>query len=173
MGNSLDSENPSMDTVKQKILKGPGAAERSELVQKAQSLWGKLMSGQEYDKEMCKDITKQKERIGGDWAIAHVVFSREIRDMMREIFGPDLIFIVLTMSKEEKKKRLMNRHDGDLQFVELMESFEKIMEDNDDKSVPEPNTITLTVTGEMTRKQVVEEVQKQIEEMEDNQIKLL
>jgi len=179
--NSLDSENPSMDTVKQKILKGPGAAERSELVQKAQSLWGKLMSGQEYDKElfknyykeMCKDITKQKERIGGDWAIAHVVFSREIRDMMREIFGPDLIFIVLTMSKEEKKKRLMNRHDGDLQFVELMESFEKIMEDNDDKSVPEPNTITLTVTGEMTRKQVVEEVQKQIEEMEDNQIKLL
>ena len=47
------------------------------------------------------------------------------------------------------------------------------MEDNDDKSVPEPNTITLTVTGEMTRKQVVEEVQKQIEEMEDNQIKLL
>ena len=29
--NSLDSENPSMDTVKQKILKGPGAAERSEL----------------------------------------------------------------------------------------------------------------------------------------------
>merc|ERR1719300_1793006 len=111
--------------------------------------------------------------IGGDWAIAHVVFSREIRDMMREIFGPDLIFIVLTMSKEEKKKRLMNRHDGDLQFVELMESFEKIMEDNDDKSVPEPNTITLTVTGEMTRKQVVEEVQKQIEEMEDNQIKFL
>jgi len=179
--NSLDSENPSMDTVKQKILKGPGAAERSELVQKAQSLWGKLMSGQEYDKElfknyykeMCKDITKQKERIGGDWAIAHVVFSREIRDMMREIFGPDLIFIVLTMSKEEKKKRLMNRHDGDLQFVELMESFEKIMEDNDDKSVPEPNTITVTVTGEMTRKQVVEEVQKQIKEMQDNQIKLL
>ena len=61
------------------------------IVQKAQSLWGKLMSGQEYDKElfknyykeMCKDITKQKERIGGDWAIAHVVFSREIRDMMR------------------------------------------------------------------------------------------
>ena len=46
------------------------------------------------------------------------------------------------------------------------------MEDNDDKSVPEPNTITVTVTGEMTRKQVVEEVQKQIKEMEDNQIRL-
>ena len=29
--NSLDSENPSMETAKQKILKGPGAAERSAL----------------------------------------------------------------------------------------------------------------------------------------------
>ena len=49
------------------------------------------MAGVEYDKEllkqyytaMCKDIISQKERIGGDWAIAHVVFSREVRDMMR------------------------------------------------------------------------------------------
>ena len=106
--NPLDSENPSVETIKQKVLKGPGAAERSKLgknliwndsqliffhviVQKASTIWGKLMSGQEYDKEvirnyyieMCNDITKQKERIGGDWAIAHVVFSREIRDMMR------------------------------------------------------------------------------------------
>ena len=37
------------------------------------------------------------------------------------MLGPDLIFIVLTMSKEDKNKRLMNRHDGDLQFVEFLE----------------------------------------------------
>merc|ERR1711973_628606 len=169
-----------MGTAMQKILKGPGAAERSAIVKKVQAVWGNLFAGMEYDKElvkqyyteMCKDISTQRERIGGDWAIAHVVFSREIRDMMRKMLGPDLIFIVLTMSKEDKNKRLMNRHDGDLQFVEFLESFEKIMEDNDDKSVPEPNTITVTVTGEMTRKQVVEEVQRQIKEVEDNQIRL-
>ena len=49
------------------------------------------MAGLEYDKDvvneyyaaMCKDIMEQKKRIGGDWAIAHVVFSRDVRDMMR------------------------------------------------------------------------------------------
>merc|ERR1711872_799574 len=97
---------------------------------------------------MCKDISTQRERIGGDWAIAHVVFSRE-------------------------NKRLMERHDGDLKFVETMETFEKIMDANDNKSVPEPNTISVTVTKDMTRKQVVEEVQRLIKAKEDNQIKLL
>ena len=49
------------------------------------------MTGTEYDKDvvndyyaaMCEDIMEQKKRIGGDWAIAHVVFSRDVRDMMR------------------------------------------------------------------------------------------
>jgi len=179
--NSLDYENPSMGTAMQKILKGPGAAERSAIVKKVQAVWGNLFAGMEYDKElvkqyyteMCKDISTQRERIGGDWAIAHVVFSREIRDMMRKIFGPELLFIVLTMSKEDRNKRLMERHDGDLKFVETMETFEKIMDANDNKSVPEPNTISVTVTKDMTRMQVVEEVQRLIKAKEDNQIKLL
>ena len=34
-------------------------------------------------RELTGDIRTQKERIGGHWAVAHVVFSREIRDMMR------------------------------------------------------------------------------------------
>ena len=49
------------------------------------------MAGTGYEKDvihdyytaMCKDIIEQKKRIGGKWAIAHVVFSRDVRDMMR------------------------------------------------------------------------------------------
>ena len=49
------------------------------------------MAGEEYDKqtladyfaELSRDIAAQKQRVGGDWAVATVVFSREIRDMMR------------------------------------------------------------------------------------------
>ena len=49
------------------------------------------MAGKEYDKElvaeyyteMCQDIIKQKKRIGGDWAIAHVVFSMDVKNIMR------------------------------------------------------------------------------------------
>ena len=30
-----------------------------------------------------RDIKKQRERIGGDWAVAHVVLYKEWRDIMR------------------------------------------------------------------------------------------
>ena len=107
------------------------------------------MAGEEYDKqtladyfaELSRDIAAQKQRVGGDWAVATVVFSREIRDMMRsgchvsgcvddlllsrEILGPDLVFIHLKMNKEDQHKRLMERHDGNEEFVQQMEVRER------------------------------------------------
>ena len=93
--------------------------------------WGKVMAGDfdentnkvliEYYGAMCEDIKSLKKRIGGNWAIAHVVFSRIVRDTMREILGPDLTFIHLTMDKEDKLKRLQKRHDGNEQFIAMME----------------------------------------------------
>ena len=60
-------------------------------MKKCNEVWGPLMAGEEYDKqtladyfaELSRDIAAQKQRVGGDWAVATVVFSREIRDMMR------------------------------------------------------------------------------------------
>ena len=37
------------------------------------------------------------------------------------MLGPQLVFINLTMNAEDKKKRLMKRHEGSEQFVKLME----------------------------------------------------
>ena len=34
-------------------------------------------------RELAVDIKTQRERIGGDWAVAHVLIHREIRDMIR------------------------------------------------------------------------------------------
>ena len=51
-------------------------------------------------KEMGKDLVKQKNRLGGDWAIAQAVFSRSQRDLLRKIIGPDLIFIVLNLTTQ-------------------------------------------------------------------------
>ena len=95
--NDLQTDNPSMHQAVQRNLKGPGVKERLTLAKKAQEIWGPLMAGQEYDKqlmrdyytEMVKDIIKQKQRIGGDWAIAHVVWNKEIRDIMRYITHHD------------------------------------------------------------------------------------
>ena len=38
-------------------------------------------------RELAMDIKTQKQRIGGDWAVAHVLINREIRDMMMSVFG--------------------------------------------------------------------------------------
>ena len=65
--------------------------------------------------DMANDISKQRKRIGGDWSIAFAVFSRKQRHIIRKILGPDVIFIVLNLTKECTKKRLAGRHgDGDL-----------------------------------------------------------
>ena len=87
----LDTDNPSMAQVRQKPLRGPGAAERKLLYSVANDCFGAIMAGQQHDKAafltvyeaMAEDIRRERARIGGDWAVANVVISREIRDRMR------------------------------------------------------------------------------------------
>ena len=38
-------------------------------------------------KIMCREISKQKRRLGGDFAVAHAVVTRKSRDLCREV-GP-------------------------------------------------------------------------------------
>ena len=54
-------------------------------------MWGPLMAGQEYDQGvmseyyrlLAEDIATQKKRIGGNWAVATVVFNRADRELIR------------------------------------------------------------------------------------------
>ena len=125
----LDVENPSMASMKQKVLKGPGAKERQEIVQKSGQVFGQIMAQKPYDKELFKehyraianDIKREKARIGGDFAIAHVVFSKDVRDLLREILGPGLIIINLTMSSEDRRKRVLKRHGDNETAADMMD----------------------------------------------------
>ena len=109
---ALDLDNPSMAITKQKKLNGKtlnagcdtavlenifvldsgrGAKERSEVIREVNSEWASMMQGLDFNikavksfyRELAMDIKTQKQRIGGDWAVAHVVINREIRDMIR------------------------------------------------------------------------------------------
>ena len=65
--------------------------ERRDIWKKASAYFGKFLAGGDYDKEiteefygmMCEDIQRERKRIGGNWAIAFVAFSQELRDFIR------------------------------------------------------------------------------------------
>ena len=40
---------------------------------------------------------------------------------IREILGPDLIFVILDMSQEDRRKRVLKRHDGSEGAADLMD----------------------------------------------------
>ena len=131
---ALDEPNPSMAQVNQKNLKGPGMKERQALYDVANGVFSDVLAGKDHDKEeankvysaLAEDIKREKERIGGDWAVAHVVMSREGRDNLRKILGPQLIFILLSMPSEDRRKRILSRHKGDEGSVEMMDVIKKL-----------------------------------------------
>ena len=78
-------------TLKQKPLRGDGMKERAASAKIMQDTVAKILQGQTYDTEefkkfykaMATDILREKNRIGGNWAVAYVILQREIRDCLR------------------------------------------------------------------------------------------
>ena len=44
-----------------------------------------------------------------------------MKSIFREILGPDLVFIILDMSQEDRRKRVLKRHDGSEGAADLMD----------------------------------------------------
>ena len=92
-----------------------------------------IVLGKEHEKEafmkyfraMAIDVKNEKKRIGGNFAIAYVVFSRELRDLIREILGPEVVFVLLRMSPEDLRKRVLARHHGEDGAADFMNVIEK------------------------------------------------
>jgi len=104
---------------------------------------------------MCADILRERKRIGGDWAIATVAFTRALRDHIRSVLGPDLIFVILSMDEEEVRKRVTARHHGEEQASELMEPINKLCEPIGDD---EENAVSIRVTTDMTKEDVLQKI---------------
>ena len=104
---------------------------------------------------MCKDILEEKKRIGGDWVVAHAVPTRALRDHIRGEIGPDLIFVVLNMGKEDHIQRIKKRQGYGENLIEM---FLKAYDVYEPAKEDEPNTIDLSVSKDTTRTGVVEEI---------------
>merc|ERR1719189_3552693 len=101
----------------QKFLKGV-PQERIDAISDAEPAMMAMFDAKEYDFEsvanwytfMCKDIAREQKRIGGDFAVAQAVPTRKLRDHIRKQLGPNLIFVVMHMSKEDQYERVKARH---------------------------------------------------------------
>ena len=103
----------------QKLLKGAGLAQRMEVCMGMSTAYRKMLMDKEFDEEalvkyyefICDDIKRERERIGGDWAVALVVNTRRLRDLVRSRLGPDLTFVVLDIAWEDLEERVTSRWD--------------------------------------------------------------
>jgi len=104
---------------------------------------------------MSKNIVEERKRIGGDWVVSHAVISRAFRDQFRTELGPDCIFVVLNMAKDEQIQRIKDRHgEGSYMnefLIKAYDYYEAVGED-------EPNAIEIWVTKDMSRDDVVEKI---------------
>ena len=112
-------DEPTLAMGNQKPLTGYTKEEVTQ-ISKAEEAFMGMMKGQGFDNfevtldplydYMGMDIARQRTRLGGNMAIAQAVFSRKQRDKLRSLIGPDLVFIVLNMTKECQSKRVRGRH---------------------------------------------------------------
>ena len=117
-----------MAQMTQKVLKGPGAEERKAMLQRT-NLWQDVMAGKDFSTELmlefyehlALDIRREKERIGGDFAIATFILKKEARDLIREILGSDLIIVNLNMSREDRRERVLIRHPGNTAIADNLD----------------------------------------------------
>merc|ERR1719309_127103 len=162
---SPNVENPSMAQISQKPLKGEGIAERREICKKIMEFFDQLIEGKETNKELlktyykaqCDDILQERKRIGGDWAIAAVTLTREVRDLVRANLGTDLLFVILSMNMDDVRKRVKERHHGDDSAVELMAPIHNLCEPIEPD---EDNVVGVTITPEMSKEEVVNKILK-------------
>jgi len=166
----VDVPDPTMAQLKQRPLKGEGLEHRMEVIGKVMREFGLFLKGEEYEKAffdnyytlMCEDIRGEKERIGGDWAIAHCTMTRDMRDFIRTKLGPDFIFVLLEMDLDTTKERLRKRHHGDEQAVEMLAALN---EKCDPAGDGEENVVTVKVTKEMSPQDVIKKTMEIVEKM--------
>ena len=159
----IDVDEPSLSWPKQKPLKGV-SKDRIDAVAKGYKECVKMTKHEDFNKEnvdgfftaMCENIKSEKMRIGGDWVVAFPTPTRSIRDHIKKQLGPDLVFILLNMTKEEQMRRISSRHGDEVNstvewLTGMYDIFEPAHED-------EENVFDVVVTGDMSREDVARSI---------------
>ena len=112
---------------------------------------------QPFLKLMCIEADVQRKRLGGDFAVAYLVQTRESRDLCRQLC-PNLVFITLTLTQTCQKKRLEGRF-GDREVPPFLT---RMFEESEPAGDEEENAYNITITEDMTREEVLNKVLEHI-----------
>ena len=164
----LDADEPSMATMKQKPLKGV-PQDRLDAVKASSKDLIKFATGEDYNSEnleifysaMCKDIKTEKKRMGGNWVIAQAVPSKALRDHIKKQLGPELLFVVLNMKKEDQMKRIQARHGEEGKFTDMLTKLYDLYEP---ATEDEEQATNVFITSDMSKEDVVKKVLKTLQE---------
>ena len=108
---------------------------------------------------MAKNIANHRQRLGCNMAVAQAIYSRKQRETLFKIVGPDLIFVVLNLTKNCIKKRLEERH-GDTLNDTLMGMLMKVADMCEPAGSDEKNAYNVYITEDMTPDDVIEKIQE-------------
>ena len=108
---------------------------------------------------IANDVLMQRKRIGGNWSVAFTVFSRKHRDAIQKILGSDVIFLVMNLTENYTKKRILSRHGEAEPWAEgiskMALAFHKIHEKAEED---EENAYDIMIEENMTPDDVVDKV---------------
>ena len=103
-------------------------------------------------KIMCREVAKQHKRLGGDFAVAHLVMSKKSRDFCRAAC-PNVVFITLALTENCQQKRLEGRHAG-----QNAKPFQKLFQDFEPAGDEEENAYKVMISEDMTKDDVLHKV---------------
>ena len=106
---------------------------------------------------LANHIIKERQRLGGDFVVAQAIFSRKQRKMLQDIIGPDLVFMVMNMSKESQVERLKKRHSDIVPdyFMEFWLQYAKMCEPAGDDEI---NAFNINITAKMSKANAVQKI---------------
>jgi len=146
--------------------------ERTEVCRGTLGGYRKLLKGEKVDDKiwedfyelLCKDILRERKKLGGNWVVTQAVYSRTARDIIRRKMGADLILVVLETEEEDLQIERLARRAAKKERLtadELESSKKKVaglVGHHDTVEEDEPNTFKVVVTGDMTPEDVAKEV---------------
>ena len=140
--------------------------EQIEDVDKGQIMYSDIGSGRKFNVDnakrfydaMAKIVVHERKRLGGDFAIAQAIPTRELRDFVRNICGPDLIFVILVLPKQTALDRLQKRHGDEKLSDARTDMCVKLIDAYESKGENEENSFDIVIDGDMTPDDVAEKI---------------